>query len=50
MNNMGKVKTHITIRDLARKGIVSVEKMDNTNLISLTKYFRKIFLKGNYVM
>jgi uncharacterized membrane protein len=50
MENMGKVKTHRTIRDLARKGIVSVEKMDNTNLISLAKDFRKIFLKGNYVM
>ena len=44
MENMGKVKTHRTIRDLARKGILSVEKTGNTNRISLNEDIRKILL------
>ncbi len=47
MENMGKVKTHKTIRDLARKGILSVENTGNTNLIHLTEDIRKIFLKNS---
>jgi predicted transcriptional regulator len=45
MDNMGKVKSHRTIKDLTRKGIVSVEKMGNTNYIHLTEDVRKLLLE-----
>jgi uncharacterized membrane protein len=42
MGNMGKVKTHRAVKDLERKGIISVEKYGNTNRIYLTEDIKKI--------
>ena len=45
MEGMGKVKTHRSVQDLERKGIILIEKHGNTNRINLTKDIKKIFIK-----
>ena len=45
IEGMGKVKTHRLVKDLERKGVITVEKYGNTNRINLSDNLRKL-LKG----
>jgi len=45
MEGMGKVKTHRIVKDLERKGVITVEKYGNTNRINLTDNLRKILIE-----
>jgi uncharacterized membrane protein len=43
LDGMDKLRTHRAIRDLARKGVVSVHARGKTNLVSLSKDVRELF-------
>jgi len=45
IESMGKVKTHRIVKDLERKGVITVEKYGNTNRINLTDNLRKILIE-----
>jgi uncharacterized membrane protein len=42
IENMGRVKTHRTVKDLELKGIINTEKYGNTNRIYLTNSVKKM--------
>lgn len=44
IEGMGKVKTHRLVKDLERKGVITVEKYGNTNRINLSENLRKILI------
>ena len=44
IEGLGKVKTHRLVKDLERKGVITVEKYGNTNRINLSDNLKKILI------
>lgn len=45
MESLGKVRTHRIVKDLEKKGLITVEKYGNTNNIKLTENINNILIK-----